>query len=291
MLNLTSHYLKLIQNPWVRPSLIISIFGLIAWLLPLAPLDPWNLLSPKKFATMLFALALIQVFGSVLALFLGFRMGSILTGFLGGLVSSTATTASIARKSKIARDENISAEILIFLSSTNAMLVEVLILVLVGTKDIHLSNLILLSSPIFVNSALIFFQTQQTKEQKTNANEISFKILPILKLSVLIIAILAASRFLQHIYGQNGLVGLTFLVSLFEIHGSVIANIQLHDNAVISENILINLIAISLIASYLSKFFLISILGSKNLRKRTLYSTLILLISILVGWLLSTLTR
>lgn len=87
---------------WTKPTMTLISLSLITWLAPVAPLDSWSLLSPKKIATMILALAIIQVLGSALAQYLGTRTGAILTGFFGGLISSTATTASLAKKAKSA---------------------------------------------------------------------------------------------------------------------------------------------------------------------------------------------
>ena len=271
---------------WVKPGLILLLMGLAAWFSPTSPLDPWNLINPKKISTMVFALSFIQIFGSAMNQLIGFRAGAILTGFFGGLVSSTATTASLARKSQLKKKSDYTNELLIFLSATAAMLFEGLALFWTGTSDLHLSGLILFLGPLLATGILIFFFSRNRHEAAEEPEEIAFKIIPVLKLTCFIISILALSKILQTILGQKGLMILTFLVSLFEIHGSVIANVQLHESGTISISLLINLLAISIAASYLSKLFLISTLGRKALQKLALKSTAFLLISLLISWLI-----
>ena len=140
---------------WTKPVLIISVSFLIAWLLPSGPVDPWEILSLKKAAYMVFALAFIQAFGSAMIQLLGNRKGAILTGFFGGLISSTATTVSLARKSKVAVRENIGKETLTFLSATIAMLIEGIVLLLLGTTDIHLPLLLIFLGPILMTALII----------------------------------------------------------------------------------------------------------------------------------------
>jgi hypothetical protein len=77
---------------------------------------------------------------------------------------------------------------------------------------------------------------------------------------------------------------LTFLVSLFEIHGSVIANIQMRDAGAFSVQFLGGLLAISVVASYLSKLFLIQTIGSTALRNKVLKYTAYLFLSLIVSW-------
>jgi uncharacterized membrane protein (DUF4010 family) len=112
--------------------MLLVTLGLLTWFAPSLPIDPWNILSPKKIISMIFALAIIQIFGSVLAKYLGTRTGAILTGFFGGLISSTATTAALARRSKVDREGRDTSEVLTFLAATGAMLFEGLVLVIMG---------------------------------------------------------------------------------------------------------------------------------------------------------------
>jgi uncharacterized membrane protein (DUF4010 family) len=276
-------------NKWIKPGLTLIIVGLLAWYLPKASLDPWNLLSPQKIATMIFALAFIQVISSVLNRFFGKRAGAILTGFFGGLVSSTATTASLARKSKIETAADSNSEMLVFLSATGAMLIEGVGLVWAGTSSSHLQILTTFLGPLLVTVILISIYSRKVTDRTLKAEDLDFKVLPILKLSIFIILILIVSSLLQKFFGQYGLALLTFLVSLFEIHGSFIANVQLHENGAISTGFLSVLIALSIVASYISKIFLIWTLGSQRLRglavKSTIYLFLALALSLAISLL------
>ena len=271
------------SRSWIKPTLTLISLALLTWQAPVAPIDPWNLFSPKKVATMILALALIQAFGSLMAQYLGTRTGSILTGFFGGLISSTATTASLAKKSKVSTN-NGSGEVLTFLSATGAMLFEGLALVATGTTDLHLSTLVIFIGPIVATVGMIVIEYRAHRDRSASSDNSTFQILSILKLSLFILAILSVSKICQNILGQNGLLALTSLVSLFEIHGSVIANVQMHESGAISVNFLCSLLAVSVVASYLSKLFLIATLGSTKLRSHAFKRTLFLFCSIALSW-------
>ncbi len=270
---------------WVKPAVTLIILAILAWLAPVKPMDPFHLLSPKKIISMIWALVLIQSIGSVFARYLGARTGSILTGFLGGLVSSTATTASLARKSKLDGGANTSSEMLTFLSATGAMLFEGLALLITGAEHIHLPTLLVFIGPIATTIGLILVHYQKSEERGSRAELSDFQILPLLKLSVFIVAILAVSKLFQNIFGQNGLLILTWIVSLFEIHGSIIANVNLHESGAVTLQLLCSLLVVSVFASYLSKLFLISTLGSSALRLGAIKSTFILFCSLGLSWL------
>ena len=267
----------------IKPTLALAVLGLLAWFAPVEAFDSWHLLSPKKMSVMLFALTFIQVFGSVMAQFLGAKAGAILTGFFGGLVSSTATTAALARQSKVST-VNEASVVVMFLSATCAMLFEGVMLVVAGTKELHSTTLVIFIGPIVATVVMIYWQSQKLTARNKYKDEVEFKILPILKLAILIIAILFLSKLLQNVFGQYGLLILTFLVSLFEIHGSVISNVQLHESGGIDVELLGGLIALSIVASYLSKLFLIATLGSSQFRSQAIKATLILFIFLLLSW-------
>lgn len=197
---------------WTKPVLVVSVSFMIAWLLPSGPLDPWDILSLKKAAYMVFALAFIQAFGSAMIQLLGNRKGAILTGFFGGLISSTATTVSLARKSKVAIRENVGKETLTFLKATIAMLIEGIVLLLLGTTEIHLSLLLIFLGPILMTALIIVLLSRKLHHRRLKIERVKLDILPILKLAAYIVAILSLSKLLQNVFGQSGLLILTFLV-------------------------------------------------------------------------------
>lgn len=269
---------------WLKPFTAILVLSILTWFLPVAPLDPWNLLSPKKIATMILALSIIQAVGSALTLYFGSRAGSILTGFLGGLVSSTATTATLARKTKHLGSSNGASEMLIYLSATAAMLLEGLALVFAGTSELQYRTTVIFIGPLVATVVMIFLQSRKIADHSHFLSGSKFEIASILKLAMFIVAILAVSKILQSIFGKNGLMIWTALASLFEIHGSIIANVQLYESTAINVNFLCNLLAISVLFSYLSKLFLVASLGSPLLRSHASRSTFVLFIVLAMSW-------
>jgi uncharacterized membrane protein (DUF4010 family) len=156
------------MSKWIKPALTLVVMIFLVWILPSAPMDPWNLLSPKKIATMLFALTLIQVMGVVLIHNLGSKSGTILIGFLGGLVSSTATTASLAQKSKTSTQDDPSSEILTFLAATGAMLLEGVALIFTGATTVHFSLLLIFLGPLVATTIMTWIRSQKLSEKKSD---------------------------------------------------------------------------------------------------------------------------
>jgi len=269
---------------WVKPVLMLAFFFAAAWFMPDGPIDPWGLFSLKKAAYMVFALAFIEVFGAVMIRLLGNRKGAILTGFFGGLVSSTATTVALAKESQETSAYELGKQTLTFLAATMAMLIEGAVLLVLGTSQIHDALLVIFLGPALVAAVMIFVLARKLPHRETADGVPEIEILPILKLSAFILGVLAVSRLLQNAFGQSGLAVLTFLVSLFEVHGSIIANIQLHDSDVLSVPFLGGLLAISATASMVSKLFIIYTLASDLLWRTAIKYSAILITSLGLSW-------
>ncbi len=167
-----------------------------------------------------------------------------------------------------------------------AMLIEGAVLLTLGTSQIHASLLIIFFGPALVAAVMIFLLARRLPHRKTADGVPEVEILPILKLSAFILGVLAVSRLLQNVFGESGLALLTFIVSLFEVHGSIIANIQLHDSNVIGLQLLGGLLAISAAASMISKLFIVYTLASDLLRHAVLKYSAILFTSLVLSWAL-----
>ncbi|MBI4913214.1 MAG: MgtC/SapB family protein [Acidobacteria bacterium] len=103
--------LLLLSKPWFRgwiPKLhredltaavqLLIVFAVALPLLPVKTLDPWHVLSPRKLGWMVALIAGADFAGYALNRALGAQRGAVLTGVVGGLVSSTAVTLGMARQ-------------------------------------------------------------------------------------------------------------------------------------------------------------------------------------------------
>ncbi|MBW1880089.1 MAG: MgtC/SapB family protein [Deltaproteobacteria bacterium] len=69
-------------------------------ILPNEALDPWGALNPYKLWLLVILISALSLIGYVAVRIMGERRGMALTGFFGGLVSSTAVTLTFAKRSK-----------------------------------------------------------------------------------------------------------------------------------------------------------------------------------------------
>lgn len=90
--------------------LLIATF-IILPILPDEPLDPWDALNPQTLWLLVLLIAGLSLVGYVLTRLLGAHRGIPITGFTGGLVSSTAITLSFSRQSRQKQYEKAAAAI------------------------------------------------------------------------------------------------------------------------------------------------------------------------------------
>lgn len=106
--------LLLFSKPWIRawiPKLqredltasiqLLIVFAILLPMLPERALDPWGVLSPRKVGWMVALIAAVDFLGYALNRLLGARRGALMTGLVGGLVSSTAVTVSMSRQARV----------------------------------------------------------------------------------------------------------------------------------------------------------------------------------------------
>jgi uncharacterized membrane protein (DUF4010 family) len=271
------------MKAFIRPILIILIMLIVVYFLPEEPIDPWNAIGLKKVATLVFAISFIQLLSCEITKYLGQRKGSLITGFLAGLASSTATVASVARASK-ASSKNTTSEILIFIAATIAMQVVCLAIILIGTAGIHYSLLILILAPLAAALVMIYVETRKSPDGHESAQTEEFEFFHVLILTTFIITTIIISKIAQSFLDESGMAAITFIVSLFEMHGSIVANLQLHDAGVINVKQVGALLSVAIVASYISKLFMVYTLGSIELRKKVLRYTGVAFVALGIGW-------
>ncbi len=267
---------------------LLAAFVLAGRFIPAKPIDPWGLFNWQKIAQMVIAIALIQMIGVVLASRFGRRAGAIVTGFLGGVISSTAMTATLAKRSRDRAVGEPGTDALLYYCATSAMLIEAGVLVYLGSVEAFTQIFWIFLGPLLLTAARIFQVARRFRTGRDNSEEEAQGVswISVLKLSVFIVAILGLSKLGQIFFGEYGLLLLTFLVSLFEIHGSIIANVQLLTNGHLSEKLLGGLVAVSVGASYVSKLFIVSTIGGAELRREIRIWTAVMSATLLGSWLL-----
>lgn len=190
---------------------------------------------------------------------------------MGGLLSSTATTVTLAKESH----EPVGSQTLrlaALQSAILAMLVQAAVLIRAGgiaafeLVGLHFAILSLITLSLI---GLLWRRKPQSHPVIAGTERI-LDIRSSLKLTVFIVLILSASKLVQEWAGSQGLMILTFVISLFEVHGSLISTSQLLAAGKVDGFQYERLVEASLMASYVSKFALVATISSSGFRKKAL---------------------
>ena len=210
---------------------IITI--IILPLLPSQPIDPLNIFNPKIIWLMVIFVSGIGFIGYILVKYVGKDKGIGLTGFLGGLVSSTAVTFLMSKKSK--ESEALSGDygIGVILASSVMYLRIFIITVLLDfelTKSAWQPLLILGASGLLISFVLkkkVQNSTNQEFELK-NPLELRFALLFGLIFGIVIVASKATQLYL----GTGALYGVSALAGITSVDAIVLSVIQLVSHSI-----------------------------------------------------------
>ena len=281
---------KIGDNEFITLAKFLVIAGVILPLLPNAPFSETITISPYKFWVAIVAVSGISYFSYLLQKFVFPKSGILLTGILGGLYSSTATTFILAKKSKESdRNYKITASILL---ATTMMFIRIFILAYLFNKSIaaqlatSLSILAIISATIalyfiWVDSNQLNTHSQQS-EINTLSNPLEFK--TSLVFGILFIVFAFLTGFINTHYGTSGIQILSFVVGVTDIDPFIINIFQ--SKWSISEGILVTAVINAITSNNLLKMIYAISLSKKSINKPILFSfSILIIIGLIISFL------
>ncbi len=184
--------------------LLISVVMLP--ILPDKSFGPWAVFNPYHIWWMVVLIAGVSYLGYFAIKIIGNQHGPILTGALGGLVSSTAVTVNLSRLSKQfpASESALSAGIL---TACATMFLRTLLLSSVINKSLFhelLIPLLIMSSITYLLAFLLWRNTAAFQTDTEVALENPFQLGMALKFGAFLLAILFLSKLLNSYFGDMG---------------------------------------------------------------------------------------
>ncbi|HET7118831.1 MAG TPA: DUF4010 domain-containing protein [Hanamia sp.] len=260
---------KFDNNEFITLAKFLVLAGVILPLLPDKIISENLNFSPYKFWLAIVVVSGISYFSYLLKKFVFPNSGIILTGILGGLYSSTATTIILAKKSKdLPGNSKVAAAIIL---ATTMMYVRLFLLALFFNKNIAFQLAPSFAVFIAVSSLIALYflkfhnneKQTKTKLPPTNNNPLEFKTALIFAILFVFFAII--TELVAKNYGAGGInlfsfiVGVTdidpFILNLFQskwnIENAVIAIAVI--NAVTSNNLLKMIYGISFSNKFIRK--------------------------------------
>lgn len=236
--------------------MLIATVGVLPFL-PNHPIDPWLIFNPRRFGILVILIATLQFGGYVAIRLLGQRLGMMLLGFFGGLISSTAVFATLPKLVK-ARPELTNSAVIAAILSTVGMLTEFTIIVFIAAPKLLLALIwpVVLMLITGIILTLVFIHNGKTGEvipKKMNPLEIK----SVLRLALMIGGAMIIVAFTQHYFGARGVQLFALFGGLFELHSVSLATAMLSLDGKLPFRESILTIATALFASFVSKYGLL----------------------------------
>lgn len=271
-------------------SSLLLIFATVCIisLVPDKPLDPWGLFNLRKFGILVLILGGLEFLSYLLIKLLGEKKGTLIVGFLGGLVSSTAVLLSNSKKAKN-DPQHWDSALISTIAAKLAAGIELLIIVAAISKTLLLTILPPISAALTVGliglgSILKIKSPNLKSDSLVLKSPLDWK--GVFRLSILLAAILAVISAAKHLFGDQASFLVSFITGLFELHGVSLANATMFSHEKISLSVAALNIILAFNASLIAKTFISWSICKNNFSKNLsfLFALMILASSTVLWW-------
>lgn len=239
-------------------------------ILPNRDYGPYQALNPHQIWLIVVLISGVSLAGYVALRLVGQRYGAPLLGFLGGLVSSTATTLVYARYSKNGEAMNRLAVVVIVIANL-VVLVRLAVLSSVVSPRIIPHILPVLLGGFVLGSVATFRlwrhigkESPSPMPQLTNPTEIKIA----LGFGLLYAVVLFCAAWLSDYAGSSGLYALAIVSGLTDVDPITLSSLRLFELDKLGADQVVTAISIAYLSNLASKFGLVAIVGGVVLARR-----------------------
>ncbi len=250
--------------------LFLTMTFVVLPILPEHPVDTLGLFNLYSIWLMVVLIAGISFAGYIAVRIFGSGKGIVLTGFLGGLVSSTAVTLSLSRK---AVGNNIASQKLavgVMLAST-VMLARAMLLVFLFNQNLASDVVIaFVSTFVLAIGVAVYFYHKSKSANEGVASDIEYKnpfdLKEALVLGLFFGAIIALVKLSKEYVGDSGIYVVSFLSGITDVD-AIIMSLAGVAGSVLTFKVASAGIAIAVITNSISKFLICYFVGTKEMAK------------------------
>ncbi len=221
------HFAEKIKEKELSDTLKFAVISFI--ILPFLPnqsYGPHGLFNPYLTWLMVIFISGIGFAGYVLMKWFG-EKGITLTGILGGLVSSTATTLSFAEKS-VKEKKIMRALVSGVILANGVMFIRILIVVATLNRELFLSLFLPVSALILVTAIFSFFFWRKIGQVKSRIHLSSpFRLVPALKFGGFFALIIALVKLAEVYFSDNGVYAVSLISGFADVDAITISLSQL----------------------------------------------------------------
>ena len=258
--------------------------GELAWLSEMPELMSVEIINPHTVWLMVVLISGIGFTGYVAIKILGSRKGIGLTGFLGGLVSSTATTLTFSKRSRDEELLSLPFSLGILLACTT-MFLRILVEVLIVNASLLPSLSVTMGFMAAGGLAVCFFIWKRTQGETSDEVPLKnpFSIMPAIKFGLLYAVIVFAARVMEVIAGDRGIYIVSILSGLTDVDAITLTMSQISRQDSSKLNQATVAITLAAFANTILKAGMAYVLGSRRLRKIILVGFAIILFAGIAG--------
>jgi uncharacterized membrane protein (DUF4010 family) len=248
-------------------------------LLPNRTIDPWGALNPYKLWWLVILISALSMIGYVAVRFWGAARGTVITGFFGGLVSSTAATLTFARQSHDDASNQNAFGAGTLLAWTVMILRVIVLTALLGWPLMTYLWWPLVALGVF-NATLAYIYTRRASAEVTSPTlpqpvviRNPFRLLSAMKFAVVFGLVLLASKLAQKYAPAIGLYSVSTLAGATDADAVVLSIVELTQRNIGDHRVLARCILLGVCANTLVKFALAAFLGNPRLARILLPAT------------------
>lgn len=218
----------------------VKLLVLAVIVLPLLPneaMGPWDALNPRKIGLLVILIAGIAFAGYVAVRWLGARKGFVLTGLLGGLVSSTAVTLAMAARAKETPAFLAACAVATALASA-MMFPRVIVDVLAADAGLvpHVAwPLGVAGALVLAGAAALYFTASRDGDRPETElkveNPMSLK--SALKFAAFFVGVMLVSRAATAVFADAGVYVSAVLAGIADVDAIALSIAELHDREVV----------------------------------------------------------
>jgi uncharacterized membrane protein (DUF4010 family) len=261
---ITHRYVEALNQTDLLDTLKMGIIALVIYpFLPEEPLDPWGVLNPRQVWLFVVMVSLIGYVGYILIRILGAERGLSLTGILGGLVSSTAVTSSMAEQVRENREILPSAIFATAIASCT-MFLRVLFIVLILNRSLFFALLIPLLLMTLAGFALAYMWVRKSSPPGRDFNvKDPFGIIPALMFGAFFAFILVVSKLANVYFGDAGIYAAGIVSGLADVDAITLTMASLVGTT-LSSNVAVTAIILAAVTNTLVKLAIAYVLGTRE---------------------------
>lgn len=273
-------------------SAIMTLAGISLIILPILPnetIGPLDVINPRNIWLMVTLIVGISVVGYFIYKIVGKKAGIISNGILGGLISSTATTVSYARKTKDSKDINRLAVFVITTASVVSMVRVVIEVAVVAPGKLSavilpIAMQIIIMAVICVVLFYLINKKESNDEMPEPENPAQLKSAIIFGLLYGFILLLVA--FTKQQFGNNALYIVSIISGLTDVDAITLSLSQMMKGERLQTDLGWKLILLATISNLVFKGIMAIVIGAKGIAKWIAISFGIAIISgLLIIWL------